>query len=110
MKAAGSWYTESVSRPSAIDAPVTLGDLLGLEELRDIVALYRELHGMDVSIADRSGTVVASTTRDLEAVHAALALDRGEPAELACSAPDARLALHPMCYEGRHLATVLVGA
>ncbi len=109
MKAAGSWYTESVSRPSAIDAPVTLGDLLGLEELRDIVALYRELHGMDVSIADRSGAVVASTVRDPAAVHAALALDRGEPAELACSAPDARLALHPMCYEGRHLATVLVG-
>jgi signal transduction histidine kinase len=109
MKAAGSWYTESVSRPSAIDAPVTLGDLLGLEELRDIVALYRELHGMDVSIADRSGTVVASTAREPAAVHAALALDRGEPAELACGAPGARLSLHPMCYEGRHLATVLVG-
>jgi two-component system sensor histidine kinase BarA len=108
MKAAGSWYTESVSRPSAIDAPVTLGDLLGLEELRDIVALYHELHGMDVSIADRAGAVVASTVREPAAVHAALAHDRGEPEEIAC-APDACLALHPMRYEGRHLATVLVG-
>lgn len=108
MKAAGSWYTESVSRPSAIDAPVTLGDLLGLEELRDVVALYHELHGMDVSIADRSGTVVASTARELAAVHAALAEDRGEPDDIAC-AQGARLALHPMRYEGRHLATVLVG-
>lgn len=108
MKAAGSWYTESVSRPSAIDAPVMLGDLLGLEELRDVVALYRDLHAMDVSIADRTGTVVATTTCD-PAVQAALAHDHGEPAEVAGSAPGTRLALHPMCYEGRHLATVLVG-
>jgi signal transduction histidine kinase len=108
MKAAGSWYTESVSRPSAIDAPVTLGDLLGLEELRDVVALYQELHGMDVSIADRAGTVVASTAREPATVQAALAHDTGEPAEVAC-AQGVRLALHPMCYEGRHLATVLVG-
>ena len=114
MTARGSWYAEAVSRPSAIDALVTLDDLLAPDELREIAALYQGLHRVEVSIADRAGTIVATSARDTTAVRAALAQDGGEPIELAVPPPsghepDAWLSLCPMRYEGRHLATVLVG-
>jgi signal transduction histidine kinase len=108
MKGSGSWYAEAVSRPSAIDAPVTLDDLLAPDELREVTALYQGLHRVDVSIADRAGTVVATSARDTSAICAALAQDRGEPVEIA-GAPGTWLSLCPMRYEGRHLATVVVG-
>ncbi|HWN67312.1 MAG TPA: ATP-binding protein [Haliangium sp.] len=97
-----------MSRPSAIDAPVTLDDLLAADELREVAALYHGLHRVDVSIADRAGTIVATSARDTSAVSAALPQDRGEPIEIA-GAPGTWLSLCPMQYEGRHLATVVVG-
>jgi signal transduction histidine kinase len=108
MKASGSWYAEAVSRPSAIDVPVTLDDLLAPDELREVAALYQGLHRVDVSIADRAGTLVATSARDTSAICAALAQDRGQPVELP-GASDTWLSLCPMHYEGRHLATVVVG-
>jgi signal transduction histidine kinase len=108
MKGSGSWYAESVSRPSAIDASVTLDDLLAPDELRELAALYQGLHRVDVSIADRAGNVVASSARDTTAIRAVLEQDRGEPVEIP-GAPGTWLSLCPMRYEGRHLATVVVG-
>jgi two-component system, NarL family, sensor histidine kinase BarA len=108
MTASGSWYAEAVSRPSAIDAPVTLDDLLAADELREVAALYQSLHRVDVSIADRAGAVVATSARDTAAVAAALAEDRGEPVEIA-GPSGTWLSLCPMQYEGRHMATVVVG-
>jgi signal transduction histidine kinase len=108
MKGSGSWYAESVSRPSAIDASVTLDDLLAPDELRELAALYQGLHRVDVSITDRAGNVVASSARDTTAIRAVLEQDRGEPVEIP-GAPGTWLSLCPMRYEGRHLATVVVG-
>jgi signal transduction histidine kinase len=108
VNGSGSWYAEAVSRPSAIDAPVTLEDLLAPDELREVAALYQGLHRVDMSIADRAGTVVATSARDTSAICEALAQDRSEPVEVA-GAPGTWLSLCPMRYEGRHLATVVVG-
>jgi two-component system sensor histidine kinase BarA len=112
VTASGSWYAEAVSRPSAIDAPVTLDDLLAADELREVAALYQGLHRVDVTIADRAGTIVASSARETTAIEAGLRQDRGEPVELVVpewGAHGAWLSLCPMQYEGRHLATVVVG-
>lgn len=112
MTASGSCYAAPVSRPSAIDAPVTLDDLLSAEELREVAALYQGLHRVDVSIADRAGAIVASSARETAAIAAGLVEDRGEPMEIAVpqgGAPGAWLSLCPIQYEGRHLATVVVG-
>jgi signal transduction histidine kinase len=79
-----------VSRPSAIDDPVSLSDLLAADELQEVARSYAELHGVAVSIRCVAGAL---------AVSAGLEGGRGSGAQQRRS----------FVHDGREIGEVIVG-
>lgn len=85
------WYNRPVRRsPSALDAPVSLSDLLEPADLEEVARCFVELHGVPIAIRSDDGAVEVA------------AGDRGA---LGTGAHHSR----PLVYDGRDLGEVIVG-
>ncbi|WP_428269433.1 sensor histidine kinase [Haliangium sp.] len=102
-----------MSRQSAIDAPVLLGDLLGRDDLDELAAQCRELFGVHVAVHAAGGSTVTTAVEgsaEARGLTAALAADAGaaDPVRIEV-APGRAVTVLSCRLEGRPLAAVAVG-